>query len=145
MKKIELSHPDHVFLLGVIVTVAIGMIHLGQRLGDWRSKIVARIMGGLAMILLACWVYLACLWLFEIDMRPWFTGHWLLIFLLLLGGGAIVWVIFRQNFDFSKPDHETFTWPGPDGQIRHKCPHCPFDTYDERLFREHLQWNHRTP
>jgi hypothetical protein len=89
-KNGELSHADRIFLLGVAVTALVGLIHLGQRLGEWRSKTIAWILGILAAILFAFWVYLLCLWIFDIDMRPWFTAHWLVVSLLLLVGVAIV-------------------------------------------------------
>jgi hypothetical protein len=89
-KNGELSHADRIFLLGVAVTALVGLIHLGQRLGDWRSKTIAWMLGTLAAILFTFWVYFLCLWIFDIDMRPWFTAHWLVVSLLLLVGVAIV-------------------------------------------------------
>jgi len=47
--------------------------------------------------------------------------------------------IARLGKSSNRPPENTFTWRG---QLRHRCPYCPYDTYDLAIFREHVRCNH---
>jgi hypothetical protein len=70
-----LPNPIHVGLLSGGFAIVALIVTLAQRLGDWRSKTVAKGLAAIAIMLLLCWVYLACLWIFEVDLRAVFSGH----------------------------------------------------------------------
>ena len=57
------------------------VLTLAQRLGDWRSKTVAWILGCVALFSCVGWFYLAALWLLEVDIRIAFaersTAFWI--------------------------------------------------------------------
>src|SRR5687768_1939072 len=71
----DLPNPIHVTLLGLVLAMIVFALTLAQRLGEWRSKMVARILGALASGLVVVWVYLACLWIFKVDLRTVFAHH----------------------------------------------------------------------
>ena len=38
------------------------------------------------------------------------------------------------------PSPEAYTTSFWKGQKRYRCPHCPYDTYDEKALAEHAKW-----
>jgi hypothetical protein len=65
----QLPNPGYVAMLSLGFAVIACVLALGQRLGDLRSKPLARVLVALGIGLLLCWIYLAALWLFMFDLR----------------------------------------------------------------------------
>jgi hypothetical protein len=64
----KLPQAIHVAILSLVIGAMMGLIALAQRLGDWRSKFWARVLGGLAGALTLSLLYLLLLWVFGLDM-----------------------------------------------------------------------------
>ncbi len=90
-------NPVHIALLSAVFAVIALILTMGQRLGEWRSKTIGRILGILGIFLIACWVYLACLWLTGIDLRRFAEES--VVFWVLLGGLSLIGAVFavRRN------------------------------------------------
>jgi hypothetical protein len=91
----HLPQPVHVTLLALGFTVIALILTLGQRLGEWRSKTVARILGILAFVLILCWVYVVLLWIFQIDLVQFAilpVGVWWIV-----GLGSVITAVFAAR------------------------------------------------
>jgi hypothetical protein len=79
----QTPHPAQIAMLSVGFAVIALAITLPQRLGDWRSKVVARVLLAVALTLTVCWIYFAALWIFGIDLLVWIQGQpiwfWVLV------------------------------------------------------------------
>ena len=64
-------------LLSMGLSIILCLLPLAQRLGEWRSRVVARILVVLSAVLGLSWLYLICLWIFKLDVREWLQGHWI--------------------------------------------------------------------
>src|ERR1039458_8011357 len=67
----------HTLLLRMGLSIILCLLPLAQRLGEWRSRVVARILVVLSAVLGLSWLYLICLWIFQLDVREWLQGHWI--------------------------------------------------------------------
>jgi hypothetical protein len=72
---LDLPSPIHVALLSGVFAVLAFVVTLAQRLGDWRSKKVAQVLGVISLLLLVSWLYLGCLWVFNVDLRASFSWN----------------------------------------------------------------------
>jgi hypothetical protein len=66
-------NPIHIAILSAVFAVIAFILQLGQRLGDWKSPRIAKVLLLIAVLLVACWIYLVCLLIFDIDIRTVFT------------------------------------------------------------------------
>jgi hypothetical protein len=104
----ELPQPVHVAILSLGFAVVAFIITIAQRLGDWRSKWIARALGVLAVLLVICWVYLGALWVFKLDLRVPFTSNsewfWIIIAGISLLGTIVAIVTSRRRLSDPKGD-----------------------------------------
>jgi hypothetical protein len=100
-----LPQPIHVALVGLVLASMYAVIQLAQRLGEWRSKIIARILGIVAGLLGVCALYLISLWIFGVDLRAftevapwiWWSGG-------IAVSTAAILAIWRRRPPSSPPD-----------------------------------------
>jgi hypothetical protein len=64
----SLPQPIHVALVSLVCGLVYFLIQLAQRLGEWRSKAVANILGVIAGLLGICVLYMISLWVFKVDL-----------------------------------------------------------------------------
>lgn len=88
----HLPNPIHIALLSGVFAVVAFILTFAQRIGDWRSKAVARILGVIGAGLIALWLYLACLWIFAIDLRTLFDGL-SIVFWIILGTLSVMGIV----------------------------------------------------
>ena len=94
----DLQNTGHLWVLGLVLPVLVFLWTMGQRLGEWRSKAVARVIAVVATFLTLLWIYLALLWLYGIDLfrvpMPWRIGIGAAILILITIGA---WSSSRKN------------------------------------------------
>lgn|ERR1039457_6111500 len=77
--------PDsvHIALFCGVFAVLAFLWTQAQRVGDYRSKALARTLALIATLLSVLWIYLGFLWFLKIDLRLWIADHhwaaWLLV------------------------------------------------------------------
>lgn len=106
----ELPNPVHIAILSAVFAVIAFIVQLGQRLGDWKSPKFAKVLLGMAVLLIACWVYLALLLIVKVDVRVMFsnqpTAFWVVMGTVSLMGlvVALPWRILRTSQTPSSTD-----------------------------------------
>lgn len=97
---VGLPSPISVALLSGVFAMGALIITLAQRLGDWRSKNIARALGVVATLILLCWVYLVLLWVFNIDLRASFSWNSPTLWVVVgsLGFTGLVLAAVRWNW-----------------------------------------------
>jgi hypothetical protein len=84
-------------LLGAVLSAALFLLTLAQRLGDWRSKKAAWALAAVATVLGLSWFYLICLWVFKVDVRHSVDVHWALLTASVVLGAVALAVYARSG------------------------------------------------
>jgi hypothetical protein len=84
-------------------------IHLAQRLGEWRSKTVARLLGVFSVLLAFALVQYSFLWLLKIDLLAIASDRWKLTSFVLICVGLpyASWRLWSTKSDEQKPEPAT--------------------------------------
>jgi hypothetical protein len=93
----SLSHPTQIAVLAMGLTVTIFLLTMAQRLGDWRSKTLDKVLVVLAALLAASLIYLAALWIVGVDLGVWLNkqGGWFWVSVFALSSIALLLWLWR--------------------------------------------------
>jgi hypothetical protein len=105
---VEMPLQSKIALIGIGFAVIVAIVTLAQRLGDWRSKVLARLLGVAAAILVVFWLYVVGLWLFNTDFKELFTFQGILKTAIgILLAAALVWSLRFQRKVIAQPTAST--------------------------------------
>jgi hypothetical protein len=93
--------PVHIAILSLGFAVVAFVITIAQRLGEWRSKAAARVLGAMAALLVASWFYLAVLWVVKVDLRVLFAAQ-SPIFWIIAGTLSLMGLVAARGNWFSR-------------------------------------------
>jgi hypothetical protein len=125
---VSLPQPIHVAIFSLLFAITAFFLTLGQRLGEWRSRKVAHALAVAAGCTVLCGVYLASLWLFNVDLRKGFASvpAWLLVSSLGMSLVALlVWLVNRDiiRIGFPTAEEKRGTTESKSGHLNPNSPY----------------------